>query len=462
MSDTPPPPTPDDAPRPGPMKGAGLLTWLILAGLLLGLVFGEVLFRAGEDAATRDAWADTLKFLGEATFMWWLKMILVPLVFSSVVVGVASIDPTHLGRLGGWTLLYYFSTMVIAVLIGVTLVTAIQPGRDFDEDFRDRQVAAYQAKAKQLQQSAKDEKVTGERGLGVAIWGAVRRIVTQMIPTYPVPAAASGDLLPLIVFSLVLGVVISAVGEAGRPLLAVVQSLFAVVMQLVEWILWLAPIGVFFLVAYTVVGMGAAALLGPLAWYILVVLIGLALHAFLVLPLVLWVFGRTNPFLYMHQMRQALMTAFGTDSSSATLPVTMECAEEYGGVSKKSAGFVLPLGATVNMDGTALYEAVAVVFLFQAYAIDLTGVELGIIVVTATLAAVGAAGIPSAGLVTMIIVVEAVNNSLGTAVPNLPLAAVGIIIGVDRILDMCRTTVNVWGDAVGAKIITRIAPDDAP
>jgi Na+/H+-dicarboxylate symporter len=158
-------------------------------------------------------------------------------------------------------------------------------------------------------------------------------------------------------------------------------------------------------------------------------------------------------------MKDALMTAFGTDSSSATLPVTIETSQREGGVSKKSAEFVLPLGATVNMDGTALYEAVAVVFLFQCFGIELGMTELLIIVFTATLAAVGAAGIPSAGLVTMVIVVEAVNGSLGGD-KVLPLAAIGIILGIDRILDMCRTTVNVWGDAVGAKIITRIAPDD--
>ena len=153
------------------------------------------------------------------------------------------------------------------------------------------------------------------------------------------------------------------------------------------------------------------------------------------------------------------MTAFGTDSSSATLPVTMDIAQELGGVSKRSAGFVLPLGATINMDGTALYEAVAVVFLFQCYGVELGVTELGIIAVTATLAAVGAAGIPSAGLVTMVIVVQAVNGALGPGVEKLPMAAVGILLGVDRILDMCRTMVNVWGDAVGAKLITRIAPD---
>ena len=163
----------------------------------------------------------------------------------------------------------------------------------------------------------------------------------------------------------------------------------------------------------------------------------------------------------MWQMKRALMTAVGTDSSSATLPVTIDAAEGEGGCSKRAANFVLPLGATINMDGTALYEAVAVVFLFQLFGIQLEFGQLVIVVITATLAAIGAAGIPSAGLVTMVIVISAVNMNLtGSPDGPLPVAAIGIIIGVDRILDMCRTAVNVWGDAVGAKIITRIAPDD--
>jgi Na+/H+-dicarboxylate symporter len=212
------------------------------------------------------------------------------------------------------------------------------------------------------------------------------------------------------------------------------------------------------LVAWTVGKIGLAALLGPLAKYIFTVLIGLAIHGFVVLPLILWLFARTHPFRYLWQMRRPMFTAFGTDSSSATLPVTIDSAINEGGCSRRSANFVLPLGATVNMDGTALYEAVAVVFLFQLYGIDLSMTELAVVVATATLAAIGAAGIPSAGVVTMVIVITAVNASLGGE-NRLPLEAIGIILGVDRIVDMCRTMVNVWGDAVGAKIITRIAPD---
>lgn len=436
-----------------------LITLGILLGLILGMVLGELVFRF-VDPASHAVWADTLKFLGEITFMNWLKMILLPLVASSVIVGVASLNPAHLGRVGGWTMVYYFSTMIIAVVLGVALVSAIAPGEDFNEDFRQRQVEKHQSTAEKYQSSIKDEGVSGEQGVLSAVWGSAKRLIRQMIPTNPIQAAAKGEVLPIIVFGVLLGVALSVLGPKGKPLLDFFQAVFNVVMKLVDWILHLAPIGVLFLTAYSVINVGGSEqLLGPLGWYIVTVIAGLLIHGLFVLPLMLWIFGKTNPYRYMHQMREALMTAFGTDSSSATLPVTMECAEKYGGVSKKSAGFVLPLGATVNMDGTALYEAVAVVFLFQCYGVSLTGVELAVIVITATLAAIGAAGIPSAGLVTMVIVVEAVNNSLGAGAATLPLAAVGVILGVDRILDMCRTTVNVWGDAVGAKIITRIAPD---
>lgn len=428
------------------------ITFGILAGLILGFIIGQ-LFYSFTSLETRTAAAETFNFLGTTFFMNLLKMILIPLVASSVICGVASIgDPSSLGRVGGYTILYYFATMAIAVILGLTLVNTIRPGVGIDQSVVKKGEADFQgedeAKRKDIQQR-------GESGL----WGVFENIANQMIPSNPIGAAAEGQVLPVITFGILLGIALTVVGDAGRPLLKFFEAVFAAVMKLVDWILWLAPVGVMFLTAYTVTKLGLGELLGPLLLYMITVLLGLAMHGLIILPLVLWFFGRTNPFRYMHQMREALMTAFGTDSSSATLPVTVEVAEQLGGVSKRSAGFVLPLGATINMDGTALYEAVAVVFLFQCYGIDLGATQLGIIAVTATLAAVGAAGIPSAGLVTMVIVVQAVNGALGENVPALPLAAVGIILGVDRILDMCRTTVNVWGDAVGAKIITRIAPD---
>ena len=436
----------------------------ILAGLVLGAAVGQALY-AGYAGEVPEGALEGFKFVGDTFFIGLLKMVLIPLVATSVIAGVASIgDPAQLGRVGGWTVLYYFTTMVAAVLLGVVLVSAVAPGDPHHDgtgigaEVIARGEAAYGREDDAKRRDIEKRAAAGQRGVAGAVWASFRNITSQLIPSNPLGAAASGQILPVIAFSLILGIVLTSIGPPGRPVLDLVESLFAAIMKLVSWILWLAPVGVFCLVAWTIARLGGREVLSPLLKYMGVVLVGLAIHGLIVLPLVLLVIGRTNPYRFMHQMRQALMTAFGTDSSSATLPVTIASAEREGGVSRRAAGFVLPLGATVNMDGTALYEAVAVVFLFQCYGIVLGPTELAVIVITATLAAVGAAGIPSAGLVTMVIVVEAVNNSLGGD-KTLPLAAVGIIIGVDRILDMCRTTVNVWGDAVGAKLITRIAPD---
>ncbi len=433
-------------------RGAFLLTLLIVLGLIAGAVVGQLYFNF-YDGQVPVGIVRAFEFVGQTFFMNLLKMVLVPLVASSVVVGVSSIgDPQKLGWVGAMTVVYYLSTMLIAVLIGVLLVTTIRPGDGINEAFRDQQVEDFE-------KSAGTDQARIAQASGTGLWGAFQNIVQQMIPSNPLQAAVEGQILPLISFSLLMGIVLTVIGEQGQPLLLVVQSVFAAIMRLVEWILWLAPIGVFALMAWTVARIGLNALLGPLFYFVVAVLTGLAVHGFVVLPIVLTVFGAANPLRYAWQMREALITAFATDSSSASLPVTIENAELNGGCSRRAANFVLPLGATVNMDGTALYEAVAVVFLFQCFGIPLGTTELMIIVITATLAAVGAAGIPSAGLVTMVIVVEAVNNSIGGD-KTLPLSAVGIILGIDRLLDMCRTVINVWGDAVGARIITRIAPDD--
>jgi Na+/H+-dicarboxylate symporter len=439
------------------MRRDGLLTILILVGLLAGAVVGEIIHVNADDAvAASQGWMD----LGKLILVRPLMLMVLPLVFLSVIVGTTSIgDPSRLGLIGGSTLLYYFGTMLIAVILGAVLVTTIAPGTGLPAET----VAALQAEGAAAHEQAESLRTAmgtaNEKGLS----GAWMNILQQIIPSNVFAEFAAGRTLGVIVFSLILGLALAACGTRARPAVDFFHALFAGIMQLVLWILWLTPIGVFLLVTGTVAKIGLGSISGPLGAYMITVIIGLALHAFVVLPIVMFIFSRSNPFRFMWQMRKALLTAFGTDSSSATLPVTIETAIDKGQVSQKSANFVLPLGATINMDGTALYEAVAVVFMFQLWGIPLEFGDLVIVVITATLAAVGAAGIPSAGLVTMVLVVTAVNTSLaarGHAL--LPLEAIGVIIGVDRILDMCRTTVNVWGDAVGSKIISRLAPDDEP
>lgn len=441
------------------MKDFKLTLW-ILIGLVAGAVLGQVLFQH-YDGAVPTTWIASLNLVGNTIFMGLLKMVLIPLVAASVIVGVNAIgDPARLGRVGGLTVAYYFGTMLVAVVTGLIMVSLIMPGDPSGDGsglglgIIGSGEAAYAETSGDMRSRV---ETTGQAGM----LGAFANLIKQLIPSNPLGAAADFQLLPVIAFSIILGVALAAGGSATRPAVQFFEALLDAVMRIVDWILRLAPIGVFALVAWTVARIGLGSLFGPLAAYVSTVIGALLIHALITLPLVFWLCLRLSPWPYLRGMRPALMTAFGTDSSSATLPVTIESAEASG-ASKRASQFVLPLGATINMDGTALYEAVAVVFLFQAYGIDLGSAELVLIAITATLAAVGAAGIPSAGLVTMVIVVEAVNNSLG-AVPGaatLPIAAVGLILGIDRLLDMCRTVVNVWGDAVGARIITRFAPDD--
>jgi len=268
-------------------------------------------------------------------------------------------------------------------------------------------------------------------------------ILIGVVPKNVFEALSTDDVLSLIFFALVLGLALALSGEPARPVREFMDGAFHVVMKVTDWIMWTAPLGVAALLAETVVEMGPD-VLGRLAVYMATVLAGLAFHALVTLPLLLWLLARTSPLAYAKALSRALLTAFSTSSSSATLPVTLEDIQRNAGVSNRVASFVLPLGATVNMDGTALYEAVAALFIAQIYQIELSFAEQLVIFVTATLAAIGAAGVPSAGLVTMVLVLRAV---------GLPEDGIGLIVAVDRVLDMCRTTVNVWGDAVGARII---------
>ncbi len=418
-----------------------LLTILILLGLVAGALVGQFVVHDPAVPIGADHW---MREVGDVVLIRPLKLLIIPLIFFSVIAGISRIgDPARLGIVGSATLVYYLATMLLAVVLGATLVSWLQPG-----------VLPTDAGAAMIAASESAWSPSGGQSLGSA-W---MNIVHQIIPVNIVEDMAAGRPLGVIVFEILFALALSAGGERTEAARRFFDACFEGMMLLVRWVIWLTPIGVFFLVAWTVGRIGLDQVGGPLGAYMGTVLLGLAVHGFIVLPLILWLCTRKNPFRFMWQMQRALFTAIGTDSSSATLPVTIDTAENEGECSKRAANFVLPLGSTINMDGTALYEAVAVVFLFQLYGVELAFSQLVVVVITATLAAIGAAGIPSAGLVTMVIVISAVNTSLtGSAAEGLPLAAIGFIIGVDRLLDMCRTAVNVWGDAVGAKIISRIA-----
>jgi Na+/H+-dicarboxylate symporter len=426
-------------------RNTNILTILILLGLVAGALVGE--YGLHDPTGANVDQLQWLKEVGNIVLIRPLKVLIIPLILFSVISGITRIgDPAKLGIVGIATLVYYLATMFTAVTLGACLVTWIAPGV-LPSDVQLTLIETSQATAA-IEHAPR------------ALSSAWLNILYQIVPVNIFQDMVNGQPLGIIAFAIAFGLAITAGGDKTKAARDICNACFEGLMILVRWVIWLTPIGVFFLVAWTVGKIGFGSIKGPLGWYMATVLIGLAVHGFIILPLVLYVFSGKNPYQFMWQMKRALMTAIGTDSSSATLPVTIDAAENEGECSKRAANFVLPLGATVNMDGTALYEAVAVVFLFQLFGIDLDISQLAVVVITATLAAIGAAGIPSAGLVTMVIVITAVNMNLtGSADGPLPIAAIGIIIGVDRILDMCRTAVNVWGDAVGAKIITRIAPD---
>lgn len=371
-------------------------------------------------------------------FLRLLLLVVLPLVFISMVCGIAALGSVRcVGRLGAVTLFYYLATSAAAVLLGMLLVEKIQPGHAADDTF------AYV-----------DEQFLGHRPVSLldtlveVAAGEADRPGSGIIPANLVAAAAQTNVLAVILFALCFGAALGALGEKGQPAVDFFHTLNEALMKLVRWIIALTPVGVFALIASQIAqsGGGRAFLveLQRLGWFVATVSLGLAIH-FLLLCLILKLFARRRPLQFVYQVARALLTAVGTDSSSATLPVTIACVQRAG-VSPRAAGFVLPLGATVNMDGTALYEAVAAIFIAQSAGISLSGAALVIIFLTATLAAVGAPGIPNAGLVTLLIVLAAV---------NLPAAGIGTILAVDWFLDRQRTTVNVFGDAVGAAVIDR-------
>lgn len=417
-----------------------LLLTLTVAGVAAGavggwLLGGHGLGAEGQAAFLAEEWRGPAIRLVEfpgTVFLNILKMLVLPLVAASMVCGVASLGPLRsAGKLGFRAVAYYAFTTLIATIIGIVLVTAIAPGVD----------AGLTADSGAL------EKLPGAVREGK---GALERLldaVLQMFPPNLAQAAADFNVLGLIVFSMALGLVLGMIGEPGKPVLAFFEGLNAAIMKIVDWVVWLVPLGVASLVAAKLGSSGDFfGQLEKTMRYALTVLAGLAIHGLLVLPLIYLWFCRRNPFSFLKGMGQASLTAFGTASSAATLPVTIAGVEAMG-VSPRVSRFMLPLGATVNMDGTALYEAVSVIWIAQMLGVELGLAELCIVALTATLAAIGAAAIPSAGLVTMVMVLGAV----GLAEQGI--GFLGFIYAIDWALDRFRTTVNVQGDAIGAAVV---------
>jgi Na+/H+-dicarboxylate symporter len=410
----------------------------IFIGLVLGVVVGAVVNAAGlgDGPTWTEGVLPVLNFVGRA-FVRLITMIVIPLVVASLMLGVASLgDIRTLGRIGGKTIAYYLVTTAIAITIGLALALVVRPGSRITAASRDALAHQFAAEA-----GAQVAQAAAKPG----VWD----VLLGIIPSNPIAAAAEGNLLPLIVFVLIFGAAVTLVAPARRDaILTFFGGVNDASMVVIDWIMKLAPYAVFALIASVISRFGLD-VLTSLAIYALVVVFGLAVHTFGTYGILVSLLARLNPLEFFRRIRKVPLIAFSTSSSNATLPVTIETAEEELGVSNGVASFVLPLGATINMDGTALYQGVATVFIAQVYGVDLGPGALLTIVLTATLASIGTAGVPSAGIITLILVLQSVGLA-GQAS-----AGIALILGVDRILDMLRTVVNVTGDLSAAACVAR-------
>ena len=410
------------------------LHWKIIIGLILGLVYGILSAAMGWSQFT----SDWITPLGDI-FLNLLKVIAVPLVLGSLIMGVASLsDVRKLSRIGGRTIAIYILTTTVSVTIGLVMVNLLEPGTGVPQGLQEQLQAAYQSDAESDMERAETAR---ERG--------PLQVFVDMTPDNIFGALSNnGRMLQVVFFSLLFGIALVLIpSDKSKPLVDFFSGLTSVIIQIVHMIMVVAPIGVFALIAKTINQVAkddlsaVGELLAALGFYCVVVLVGLLIHGIVTYPMLLKIFSNMKIGRFFRGIAPAQLLAFSSSSSGATLPVTMEMCERNLGVSKEVSSFVLPLGATINMDGTALYQAVAAVFIAQALGLGLDTTAQLQIVLTAVLASIGTAAVPGAGIIMLIIILETI---------GVPAAGIALILGVDRILDMCRTAVNVTGDAAVA------------
>lgn len=414
---------------------------LIFLGMALGAGLGLVV-----DPQGWTVWFTDL--LGQTIFIGALKMIVAPLIFFSILAGITSL-PTEkeLWNIGWRTLVFYFATTSVAVCLGLLFVLTIQPGMRGDREGLRKRWATETRQEIEQEYGAKQKKIEQAKGRRArdTILDNFKKIIEN-----PFKALATANSLGIIFFAILLGIALMLIGEQGRPVVDLIHGANAAIMKLTGWIMYLAPFFIFCLVTSMVAKHGSE-VFRSLAWYVITVLVAIAAHVGMLL-LIVRGFGKLSPFRFLRSIREAWAVAFATRSSAATLPVTMACVEKELKVPRKISRFVLPLGATMNMDGTALYEGIAVIFLIQLFGgmpgaeITLDAVTTVVIFLTAVLASIGAAAVPDAGLITMVLVANAV---------RLDPVYIGMIFAVDAFLDMFRTSTNVMGDSVGSVVVAR-------
>lgn len=392
------------------------LIWKIGIGFIVGIILGFLIGPIAGNPFIADYLLPLLNLVGQI-FLALLKMLIVPLVFASIVTGAASIGDTKaLGRIGVKTIALYLATTVVAIVIGLVLGNALQPGLGLS-------IAGVQGEAK--------------------AGASMMEVILGIFPSNPLKALVDGVMLQVIVFALFLGVAASLIGEKGQAFLRFNESLAEVMYKVTAFVMKFAPYGVFALIAVTAAKYGPA-LIGPFAKVILAVYVGCALQAIFVYSGLITVAVRRSPMWFFRGVREAMLGAFVTRSSSGVLAISMRNAQENLGVSEKISSFVLPLGATVNMDGTALYQGVCALFVAQAFGIHLSiGAQIGILI-TATLASIGTAGVPGAGLIMLSMVLTSA---------GLPIEGIGLVAGIDAVLDMARTCINVTGDLCVSAVV---------
>ncbi len=408
------------------------LTVRIFIGMISGIIIGALLQWLFDDSgdfsfsvfgfqvSTYALLIDGIFNIVGSIFIASLKMLVVPLVFVSLVCGTSSLsDPSKLGRLGGKSILLYISTTAIAISLAVSFALLVAPGEGLN--------------------------LTTEAAFVAKEAPSLGQVIINMMPTNPINAMAEGNMLQIIVFAVFFGIAMAMTGDTGKRLTAVFEDFSTVIMKLVTILMNLAPYGVFVLMAKLFATIGFDTIASLLKYFLLVVFV-LLLHAFVSYPIILKVLSGLSPVVLIKKMRDAALFAFSTSSSSATLPITMETAIKKLGVKRSVASFTVPLGSTINMDGTAIMQGVATVFIAQVYAVDLSLGDYMMVILTATLASIGTAGVPGVGLIMLAMVLQQV---------NLPVEGIALIIGVDRLLDMTRTAVNVTGDCMVACIVAK-------
>lgn len=406
-----------------------LNTQIVIAAVL-GLLLGSYISGLGDDSTTREYVLYGSGIVGNL-FIDLLKMVLIPLVFTSIVVGVANLQRHHQAqRVWKYTLVFFVSSMGLAMILALVASNIFKPGAGLQLTmFAD---AMAQFETKQLTPAD--------------FFAQFMRSLFQN----PFSALATGNVLPVVIFALFMGVALVMGGTRYQNILNLLQEFLDLIMRMVGWIMYLAPFGILALLTKLVATQNSE-LLSTLGAFIVLIFVTTLIHAVVVLPLILYLFTKKSPLWFWRGAREALITAFATSSSSATLPITLRCVEDNLKVRKDIAGFVVPLGATINMDGTALYEAAAALFVANLVGIDLSLGQQLIVFCTAMIASMGAPGIPSAGMVTMVLVLQAV---------GLPAEAIAILLPIDRVLDTIRTAVNVQGDMIGSLVVDKLVGED--